>query len=308
MRTNMKTRLYFSVIFGFYLLISYSSFSQTYKDTSCFPLAIGYRWIYELKYHSIPSYDTISVIDTIRAKGQLYYTVKHHNYSGYFFFRKDNEKIYMIDTIAFILDTSNIRESLAFDFSVKTGGSWNCLPTSSESGISCDYYGKVTIKSKNDTLTTPAGVFKNCYQLDRNIQCRDYGRSKEYFSPGIGRIAYHEESYAGLLEYLLFSSNVITGIEDNHNIQLTHEFKLQQNYPNPFNPSTNIIFSLADESDVKLKIFNSLGQEIATLVDNKLKAGEHKVVWEPMNIANGVYFYRLINEGKSEIKKMLFLK
>jgi photosystem II stability/assembly factor-like uncharacterized protein len=86
------------------------------------------------------------------------------------------------------------------------------------------------------------------------------------------------------------------------------EFKLSQNYPNPFNPSTMITFNLAKESNISLKIYSILGQEIATLVNDKLKAGEHKITWEPKNIANGVYFYRLSTDGKNEIKKMLFLK
>ena len=72
-----------------------------------------------------------------------------------------------------------------------------------------------------------------------------------------------------------------------------NEYNLSQNYPNPFNPSTSISFSLPVESSVKLKVYNSLGQEIKILTNNILSAGIHKYSFDGSNLASGIYFYSI---------------
>jgi hypothetical protein len=85
-------------------------------------------------------------------------------------------------------------------------------------------------------------------------------------------------------------------------------FNLSQNYPNPFNPTTEIEFSLPKASNVDLKVFNALGQEVATLAHGMVAAGQHSVQFSARNLASGVYFYR-INAGEfSSVKKMLLVK
>jgi len=91
--------------------------------------------------------------------------------------------------------------------------------------------------------------------------------------------------------------------------QLPTAYELKQNYPNPFNPSTTIQFALPKPSAVKLKILNMLGREILTLVDEKLPAGEHKVVFDTRTLTSGVYYYRLqAGEEFVETKKLTLLK
>jgi hypothetical protein len=90
-------------------------------------------------------------------------------------------------------------------------------------------------------------------------------------------------------------------------------FTLSQNYPNPFNASTEINFSLARTGDVRLTVYNLLGQEVKTLVDGRILAGEHRVTWDGTDnqgalCATGVYLYRLQIEDRSESRKMLLLK
>ncbi len=90
-------------------------------------------------------------------------------------------------------------------------------------------------------------------------------------------------------------------------------FALEQNYPNPFNPSTRINFNLAVASDVTLKIFDVLGQEIVTVVNGRLSAGTHTAEVSANQLTSGVYFYRLDASGVdgskfSEVKKMLLSK
>ncbi|MEX2115774.1 MAG: T9SS type A sorting domain-containing protein, partial [Bacteroidota bacterium] len=86
------------------------------------------------------------------------------------------------------------------------------------------------------------------------------------------------------------------------------QFTLAQNYPNPFNPSTNIRYNLPSQARVILKIFNLLGQEVATLVNGTQVAGEHMVVFEAGRLAAGIYFYSLHAGEFREVRKMLLLK
>jgi hypothetical protein len=89
---------------------------------------------------------------------------------------------------------------------------------------------------------------------------------------------------------------------------IPREFDLYQNYPNPFNPSTTIEFDLPKTSEVTLKIFNILGEEVATLVSNRLSAGSYSYEWDASNLASGVYLYKLQAGDYVEKRKMILLK
>jgi hypothetical protein len=86
------------------------------------------------------------------------------------------------------------------------------------------------------------------------------------------------------------------------------DYALYQNYPNPFNPSTIITFDLPRSSFVELKIFDILGREISTLLNNELDAGKHIIKFSAENLSSGIYFYKISCGSFNEIKKMLFLK
>jgi len=86
------------------------------------------------------------------------------------------------------------------------------------------------------------------------------------------------------------------------------EYSLKQNYPNPFNPSTKINFSILEPGMVSLKVYNLLGQEIATLVNEELNAGAFEVNFNAANLSSGTYFYKLKTENTSLVKKMIVLK
>ena len=83
---------------------------------------------------------------------------------------------------------------------------------------------------------------------------------------------------------------------------------LSQNYPNPFNPSTTIAFDLPKSSDVTLKIFNILGEEVTILVSNRLSAGSYSYEWDASNLASGVYLYRLQAGDYVKTRKMVLMR
>ncbi len=83
---------------------------------------------------------------------------------------------------------------------------------------------------------------------------------------------------------------------------------LYQNYPNPFNPNTNIKFSIKENSVVKLKVYNTLGEEVSVLVNEVLKSGTYEVTFYAENLPSGVYYYRLESGEFSDTKRMVILK
>lgn len=83
---------------------------------------------------------------------------------------------------------------------------------------------------------------------------------------------------------------------------------LHQNHPNPFSNSTRIGFTLAKAGNVTLEIFNIIGQEIATLIDKELEAGEHNIVWNVVGLPSGVYYYRLSSGDQNRTKRCTLLK
>jgi phosphatidylserine/phosphatidylglycerophosphate/cardiolipin synthase-like enzyme len=85
-------------------------------------------------------------------------------------------------------------------------------------------------------------------------------------------------------------------------------FWLGQNFPNPFNPSTEISFSVGSREVVSLRVYDLLGREIATLVNEELPAGVYRVRWEAKNVAGGVYYYRLRAGNYHEVKKMVLVR
>ncbi len=113
------------------------------------------------------------------------------------------------------------------------------------------------------------------------------------------------------------SADLVVGIVasvDDENNRLPTSFELAQNYPNPFNPSTNIRFSLEQTADVKLAVYNLLGQQVKTLVDGEVVSGSTTVSWDATDdagneVASGVYFYQLlVDEDSEETKKMLLVR
>lgn len=99
---------------------------------------------------------------------------------------------------------------------------------------------------------------------------------------------------------------IVTGVEDE--TTLPTEFALEQNYPNPFNPSTTFRYSIPTQSKVVIKVYDILGNEIATLMDEEKSVGTYELKWDAASMPSGVYFYQLKAGTFVETKKMILLK
>ncbi len=100
--------------------------------------------------------------------------------------------------------------------------------------------------------------------------------------------------------------NLLTGINDKHFLSL--DFQLNQNYPNPFNPSTLISYNLPERNNVLLKIYDILGKEVKTLLNEEKEAGTHTINFNASTLTSGIYFYQLISGKHCETKKMILIQ
>ena len=99
---------------------------------------------------------------------------------------------------------------------------------------------------------------------------------------------------------------VVDGIADHATLPGTYQ--LEQNYPNPFNPSTKIDFTIPTSGPVQLKVYNVLGQEVATLVNETLTPGSHTATFDASRLASGIYMYKITAGSFVSTRKMVLLK
>jgi uncharacterized delta-60 repeat protein len=101
-------------------------------------------------------------------------------------------------------------------------------------------------------------------------------------------------------------SPTMTGIQPESN--LATEFALDQNYPNPFNPSTNIRYHLLNSSNVRLSVYDINGREVAVLVNESQQKGSYEITFDASKLSTGVYFYKLVSNEFSDVKRMMLVK
>ena len=125
---------------------------------------------------------------------------------------------------------------------------------------------------------------------------------------------FYISSANGIYLYLIraYVSNGVTGISEPIEV-LPSSFTLSQNYPNPFNPSTVISYQLPKQSRVQIKIYDAIGNEIRSLIDEEKSAGKYNILWDSRNnygarVSSGVYFYKITADGFAQTKKMILMK
>ena len=145
-----------------------------------------------------------------------------------------------------------------------------------------------------DILTTSLLVQNGGNQLGKRI-------AKEFIAKSSGD---YQSKLLNLLQSKFGNVKMASGNET-----IPKEYKLYYNYPNPFNPTTTIKYDISKTSRVTIKIYNILGREVRTLVDNEIKyPGSYRVIFNATPLAGGVYFYRLLTDDYVIVKKMILLK
>jgi len=152
------------------------------------------------------------------------------------------------------------------------------------------------------TVITPLPIIIDAFK-DSTIQVK--------FKPSLGE-TYSDELYLQwnhenerITQIVQLSGTTISSVEYDWN---KLDYTLGQNYPNPFNPSTTIKYSVPELSKVKITLYNLLGEEVATLVNEEKTAGKYSVQFNAASLTSGVYFYRLQAGNFFETKKMILLK
>lgn len=151
------------------------------------------------------------------------------------------------------------------------------------------------------------------YNLNFNDFYERFGPQAQFDPEKIRAIGFIIEKYKnpGVNQFSLEVKNISfqTGTTGSEQPAVTpSEFLLMQNFPNPFNPSTTIEFSVAKREHISLKIFNILGQEVHTLINQELEPGYHSVKFDASSFASGIYFYRLNGSSVNITKKMILSK
>jgi photosystem II stability/assembly factor-like uncharacterized protein len=141
------------------------------------------------------------------------------------------------------------------------------------------------------TTSPPHGLTRNASLIDMVTE----GQNVYAWAKGIyGDTVYHY-------------NRIVTGVEEQP-AQEPVAFVLEQNYPNPFNPETNIKFQIPISSFVTLRVFDVLGREVATLVNEEMRPGSHERTFDGSGLASGMYFYRLHAGGFVQSRKMILTK
>jgi hypothetical protein len=205
--------------------------------------------------------------------------------------------------------------NLDFTFSLSTETNITYVALSSDSNkAGGGYVIGAFQKSTSDTIVIRRGIPGSLGT--RIIQPNEF-QSSTFNSPNVaiyndGGNKYSALSYTGLSTGNYTSNLYFDGenlITDVGGLPVTVEaYALEQNYPNPFNPSTIIRFSIPEQTNATLKIFNSIGQEVASLFNGEVSAGNHEVNFNASALSSGVYFYRIQTPSFTDTKKMILIK
>jgi hypothetical protein len=111
-----------------------------------------------------------------------------------------------------------------------------------------------------------------------------------------------------LINGVLTGDSTVTTVNDANHFPLTYNYNLFQNYPNPFNPSTKISFSIPSKQIITIKVYDILGNEISTLINEEKSSGLYVINFNGENLPSGIYFCKLQAKNFAMTKKMILLK
>jgi hypothetical protein len=296
--------LLFAVLAGNFI----KSFSLT-LDTNVFkyyPLKVGNRWSWQgFAYPIMPPLNmSQKIISTRLINNHLYYfsRLDQYQYNGtilntiYNYSRIDSltGNLFTYDTINHtdcLIDSLNVRKN---DSAYSCVGKW----------YKCDDTANFNIFNLN--LKSRSFYWTNYFE----------GGDRHRLALGIGKVRidqYGAQFQMGhtlkgcLINGVLYGDTSLVGINQISS-EIPGKFSLSQNYPNPFNPNTKIQFALPNSAFVKVIVYDALGKEVETIVNEQLNAGTFEAEWNAVNYPSGVYYYKLSAGDYSETKKMVLIR
>jgi hypothetical protein len=266
---------------------------------SFFPAAIGNSW----HYQTTPSHGYITTItrDSL-ADGKRY-----------IFMDDSNIPTYVIDTLFNIIKKSGqgSYEELLYKLDAKIKETWISY---SRPGL------RITARVENVTWGFVLGVFTQIKRIGYYYQplpdTTNYSqwRNDNYIAAGIGYYMQitegmqttAEELYGCIIEGKKIG--IMTSVNENLILQSAHSYKLNPAFPNPFNPSTIISFQLPESDIVSIKVYDLLGREIVTLVDEKQNKGNYQIQFRPNKLSSGIYLVRMSAGKYTQTNKIIYSK
>ena len=154
------------------------------------------------------------------------------------------------------------------------------------------------------SITYPSGNWVNTFPGSKNIKV-----TANNVTPGVYTLSVKGLGSNGTPVHVrtmtIIAASSVTGVSGNESPNM---FKLEQNYPNPFNPTTKINYSIAKTSNVKITVFNILGKEVASFVNQNQAPGNHFVIFNANSLTTGVYYYKIEAGDFNDVKKMTLIK
>ena len=313
---SKHSKILFSILF---LLISGKTFSQNDSLVDVFPLAIGNSWVYN--YYTFFWTDEVWESDGGTAN---YYVVGKTMYSDstVWFVKEHRELLHhihevfppsfdttypIIDSTTFTLIEFHQLNRPIFRTEKLSNVSLSVFPFGRDVNDSGVVY-RYRQVSLGDTISFQARDTNLYYQNSVDLT----------FKKSIGTIRVHCQNSPYVVgvgwesKHRLISS-IINDVRNTNSSSFPLQFYLSQNHPNPFNPVTSLEFQVPSSSFVKLKVYDILGNEVATLVNEQKEAGNYSVQWNAETFPSGMYFYRLnvTQQGLLryvETKRLLLMK
>ena len=179
----------------------------------------------------------------------------------------------------------------------------------------------LSIDPQDVTLNISTSALESTIQDGKTYYASDVYKDTTYamiFTGGVGSLQVRLKSYGSAVIVLSDSSKrvklpLLVSVQDQPKAAIPSDYRLEQNYPNPFNPTTTIRYAIPAESHVNVRVFNLLGEEVATLVDGRQSVGTYEVHWNGLGrggavCASGVYFVRIEAGSFVGVKRMILLK
>lgn len=291
----------------FFLAANTSLFSQDTASANFFPLKTGNTWIYSVQsFPPLPFPYYIFKID----RDSVF------NNHKYFLYNRYNISLLSSEWIRYDSATGNL---LAYSSS---GGCSNfandkiidSLPSSPGNIINCNYQGFSTRECLNEMIIS---VFNNIPTILKEFKHDGLIYNLTHYAKNFGIYFSCSGEPPPCSAYSTLIGCIINGIVYGDTTlseinlagdKLPEGFYLSQNFPNPFNPETIINYELPTKSFVSVKVYDVLGKEIATLVNEKQNAGRYSVEFYGDGLPGGIYFYKLNAGSFSESKRMVLLK